>query len=78
MVVFSLFPQKNTGGLIFPQDDIAFIDVDPERVLFLDPQSAAQFDGDDNPAELIDFSDDACRLQPNPPLWLYHLLGKLY
>lgn len=52
---------ENAGGLILLQDDGGSIYIDLQRVLFRDVQCAPELDGENDPAEFIDLSDNAGR-----------------
>ena len=54
---------ENAGGLILSEDNRGTIHVDLQRVLFGDIQRTAQFDRQDDAAQLINFPNDSGRLQ---------------
>ena len=61
---------ENAGRLILFQNDRSSVHVDLQGILFGDVQGAAQFDRENNTAQLIDFSYDSGRLHFTIPFFL--------
>ena len=63
---FRIFPGEGaefTDGGVFFQDDFALaIREDLEGIALLDPEGAANFLWDDDPAEVVDSPNDSCSL----------------
>ena len=61
-VVFdiSAVAAEDAGRLILLENNGFAIDIDFDSVLLRDVQRAAQLDGQNDSAELVDLSDDAC------------------
>lgn len=52
---------ENAGGMIFLKDDAVIVGEDLDRVLYLDVHRLADLDGENNSAQLVNFSDHTCR-----------------
>ena len=51
---------EDAGGMILLQDDFIILHKDFQRIAQADVHGSAQFDGDDDPPQIIQFANDPC------------------
>lgn len=51
---------ENAGGLVFAQDDVILLRRDFEQIVFLNIHCAPQLDGQNDPPEFINLTNDSC------------------